>query len=99
MDTGLEAPDGNRPGTAKLAGATREGREGRLLPGVPGMLASGPIAGLTFVCVESLDGTRDPPLPPRLMVCPPTMLAVRELGAGEGGAETRLPMRLICART
>lgn len=70
-----------------------------LAAGVPGMLSPPAGMGLPTACVDSLDGTRDPPLPARFIACPPTMLADTDPGTGDGVADCRPPTRRICART
>lgn len=79
--------------------ALLNGRDVLLLAGVPGMLSPPVAMGLPTACVDSLDGTRDPPLPARFIAWPPTMLADTDPGTGDGVADWRPPTRRICART
>jgi hypothetical protein len=93
-DSGLAVPDTVRvwdgPGFP-VPGALRNGKEALLLAGVPGVLSPPPpTVGLPNAWVESLDGTRDPPLPALLIAWPPTMLAEVDPGAGLGVADCLL---------
>ena len=83
-----------------LEGRFRKGSDILLLAGVGGpLLSPAPIVGLPACCVDSLEGTLDPPLPPRFMGCPPTIEDAADPGAGDGVADCRFPTLRSCART
>lgn len=96
-EIGLEVPGGPLAceGPAAWPDMLRNGSDVLLFAGVPGVLSPPVVTGLPSACVDSLEGTRDPPLPALFIAWPPTMLADTEPGTGEGVADCLDPTRRI----